>query len=70
VLKRILVILVLALTQAGCDYGEDIYPFERERLNDGIIQILERQKRELLQIKDIKVGTAPSLIGDDVSLLI
>ncbi|NOS81388.1 MAG: hypothetical protein HOP32_07405 [Nitrospira sp.] len=56
-LKRILVILVLALTQAGCDYGEDISPFKRERLNDGITKILERQKRELLQIEDIKVGT-------------
>ena len=35
-LKRILVILVFAVTQAGCDYGEDLWPFERYPLNDSI----------------------------------
>ncbi len=60
-LKRTLVILVLALTQAGCNakYGEDIPPFERYSLNEGQRERVEREKRELLQIEDIKIGTGP-----------
>ena len=58
-LKRTLVILVLALTQAGCNYGEDLWPFERYSLNEGQRERVEREKRELLQIEDIKVGTGP-----------
>ena len=60
-LKQILIplILVLALAQTGCDYGEDIWPFERETLTEGIRQSQEREKREFLHIEDIKVGTGP-----------
>ena len=58
-LKRTLIILVLALTQAGCDCGEDIWPFERHVLNKSLSQRLERDKRELLQIEDSQVGTGP-----------
>ena len=60
-LKRVLILLVFALTQAGCDarYGEDISPFERYSLNEGLRQRLEREKQELLQIEDVKVGTGP-----------
>jgi hypothetical protein len=58
-LQRILVILVLALSQAGCDYGEDLWPFERHVLNESLRQRLEQEKRELLQIEDIKIGTGP-----------
>lgn len=62
-LKHALVILVLALTQAGCDYGEDIWPFERERLRDGIIQTLERQKRDCCRLRTLRLELVPSLLG-------
>ncbi|SPP65340.1 hypothetical protein NITLEN_30254 [Nitrospira lenta] len=60
-LKRILIILVLVLTQAGCDtkYGEDLSPFVRGKLDAQGQLDVQRQKRELLQIEDIKVGTGP-----------
>lgn len=60
-LKRILIILILALTQAGCDskYGEDLPPFDRDKLNAQGQLDVERQKRGQLQIEDIKVGTGP-----------
>ncbi|MDH5640171.1 MAG: hypothetical protein OEY28_02670 [Nitrospira sp.] len=60
-LKQTLVLLILALAQFGCDarYGEDLSPFVRYSLNEGQRQGVEREKRELLQIEDIKVGTGP-----------
>lgn len=56
-LKRTLILLVLAVTQSGCDveYGEYVWPFEAwnlEELRSG----LEREKRELLKIEDLQVG--------------
>ena len=58
-MKRTLVILVLVLSQAGCDYGEDLWPFERHVLNESLRQRLEHEKQELVQSKDIKIGTGP-----------
>jgi hypothetical protein len=58
-LKRILVILVLALTQVGCDvdYGERnnldiLHPWNLEEVRPR----LEREKREFLKIEDLQVG--------------
>ena len=59
-LKRILIIFVLALTQAGCDteYGANFYPFSVEDLSS-VRTRLEREKRELLKIEEIRVGNEP-----------
>jgi len=55
---RLLLILILALTQAGCDveYGEYVWPFERWNL-DEVRSRLEREKRDFLKIEDLHVGT-------------
>ena len=57
-LKHILIILILALTQSGCSFqvGDrypvaDLSPEERAEA--------EREKRELIQIEDIKIGEGP-----------
>lgn len=56
-LKRILILLILALTQAGCDveYGEYVWPFEAWNLEE-VRSRLEREKREFLKIEDLQVG--------------
>ena len=56
-LKTILILLVLVLTQAGCDveYGEYVWPFEVWNL-DEVRSRLEREKREFLKIEDLQVG--------------
>ena len=55
--KRILILLILALTQAGCDidYGENLYPLEIWNL-DEVHSRLEREKRESLKIEELQVG--------------
>jgi hypothetical protein len=54
-LKRILILLVLALAQFGCGYQYgDLY--EVESLGDPLRERLEREKREFVQIEDIKIG--------------
>jgi len=57
VLERALIILVLALTQTGCDinYGENLYPLELWNLEE-VRSGLEREKREFLKIEDLQVG--------------
>jgi hypothetical protein len=57
ILKRTLIILVLALTQAGCDinYGENLYPLDPWNLEE-VRPRLEREKREFLKIEDLQVG--------------
>jgi len=56
-LKRTLILLILALTQWGCDvnYGENLYPLELWNLEE-VRPRLEREKRESLKIEDLQVG--------------
>ena len=57
-LKRILILLVLALAQFGCGYQYgDVY--EVESLGDPLRERLEREKREFVQIEDLKIGDGP-----------
>ena len=58
-LKRILILLVLALTQAGCSIEEGGGAYEPVSLTDESRQGLERDKRESLSIEDIKLGDGP-----------
>lgn len=57
-LKRALILLALALAQFGCgyEYG-DVY--EVETLGDPLRQRLEREKRDFVQIEDLKIGDGP-----------
>jgi len=56
-LKRILILLILALTQWGCDinYGENLYPLDLWNLEE-VRPRLEREKRESLKIEELQVG--------------
>ena len=56
-LKRTLILLILALSQWGCDinYGENLYPLEPRDLEE-VRPRLEREKREFLKIEDLQVG--------------
>ena len=57
-LKRILILLILALAQFGCGYQYgDLY--EVESLGDPLRERLEREKREFVQIEDLKIGEGP-----------
>ena len=57
-LKRVLILLILALTQWGCDieYGENqldiLHPWNLEEVRSR----LEREKREFLKIEELQVG--------------
>ena len=59
-LKRVLILLVLALTQWGCDinYGENLYPLDIWNLEE-VRPRLEREKREFLKIEELEVGKGP-----------
>ena len=59
-LKRTLILLVLALAQWGCDinYGENLTPLEAGNL-EGARSRLEQEKREFLKIEDLEVGKGP-----------
>ena len=56
-LKRILILLAVALSQWGCDinYGENLYPLESKNLEE-VRPRLEREKREFLKIEDLQFG--------------
>jgi hypothetical protein len=56
-LKRMLILLALALSQWGCDinYGENLYPLDIWNLEE-VRPRLEREKREFLKIEDLQVG--------------
>ncbi len=60
-LKSTLIVLILTLAQFGCgyEYGEGKWPYEVVALPDGTRQRLESEKREFLQIEDLKIGTGP-----------
>lgn len=55
-LKRALILLVLALTQAGCNLEEGGNGYDPVSLTDESRQRLEGYKREFLTIEDIKLG--------------
>lgn len=57
---RLLLIVVVALSQVGCDveYGENLIPSRPWNL-DEVRSRLEREKREFLKIEDLKVGDGP-----------
>lgn len=57
-LKRTSILLILALAQFGCGYQYgDMY--EIESLGDPLRERLEREKREFMQIEDLKIGDGP-----------
>ena len=58
-LKRILILLVLALDQAGCSVEEGVGPYKLTPLTDEGRKELEREKREPLKIEDLKIGDGP-----------
>jgi hypothetical protein len=55
----ILSVLALALTQVGCSVEEGVGPYKFTPLTSEVREELERDKRELLKIEDVKVGTGP-----------
>ena len=58
-LKRILIILILALTQFGCSIEEGGEAYNPVPLTDESRQRLEQHKRMFLSIEDIKLGDGP-----------
>ncbi len=59
--RGVVLSIILILPQLGCDaeYGENLYPYVRGNLtNTGRLE-LESQKREFLEIKEIKIGDGP-----------
>ena len=57
-LKRLLLLVALALTQVSCgiEYGENLSPLKLWDLTEGQRSRLEREKREFLKIEDLEVG--------------
>lgn len=58
-LKRMLIILVLALAQTGCSVEEGVGPYKLTPLTDEVLKESERDRRELLTIEDLKIGDGP-----------
>lgn len=63
-LKRILIILILGLTQFGCSIEEGGEAYEPIPMDDKGRRELEPRKRDLLQIEDIKLGDGPLAAWD------
>ena len=55
-LKRVLIIFALALSQAGCSIEEGGGAYELIPMTEDGRQLHERDKRDLLQIEDLKLG--------------
>jgi hypothetical protein len=55
-LTRLLLILILALIQAGCEHGETGYDIVKPWDLETVRSRLEREKREFLKIEDLRVG--------------
>ena len=58
-LKRGLILLLLAATQAGCSIEEGVGPYRFTPMTSEAREVLERQKREFLKIEDLKIGDGP-----------
>jgi hypothetical protein len=58
-LKHALILLILALAQAGCYTSEETGAYKPAELSVESRQGLERLKREFLQIEEIKIGDGP-----------
>ena len=59
-LKRLVILLAICIPHFGCDaeYGEGLSPFRVMNVED-VRGRLEQEKRELLKIKEIKIGDGP-----------
>jgi hypothetical protein len=58
-LKRILILLTLALTQVGCSVEEGVGPYTLTPLTSEAREELEGLKRDFLKIEDIRLGNGP-----------
>ncbi len=58
-LKRVLILLVLALTQAGCSTDEGGTMFQPVALRLEDHEGLEQLKQEFLKLEDLKIGDGP-----------
>ena len=58
-LKRILVLLTLALAQVGCSVEEGVGPYRLTPMTEDNRNQLEGLKREFLHIEDIRIGDGP-----------
>jgi hypothetical protein len=58
-LKRGLILFILALTQVSCYISEESGDYKPVELSSEWRQGLERSKRELFQLEDIKIGDGP-----------
>lgn len=58
-LKRTLILLILALAQTGYSVEEGVGPYKFTPLTDEVREELERDKRESLTIEDLKIGYGP-----------
>lgn len=58
-LKRALILLILALGQAGCSVEEGVGPYRSLELTGQDRIQLEELKREFLRIEDIRIGDGP-----------
>jgi hypothetical protein len=58
-LKRILILLILVIAQAGCTFYEEHGFYQPAPFSAESVQYHERLKRDLLQLEDLTVGEGP-----------